>query len=248
MTSKPIKLIYDIETAPCLVTVWGLKQDGYISPGNIERDKYIICASWKEHAKAKTYKACVTSKHPQDDKKVVQALHSALSNADEIIHHNGDSFDLPTLRDRAIYHGLGPLPPVVQTDTKKIAKSLFRFTSNSLDYLGKYLGVGNKIKTDYDLWKECVKGNQKALNYMQDYNVQDVLLLERVYNKLVAWAPAKLNHNLFTAEDGCPSCSSLDIQKRGVSYTRTGVKQRYVCKECGHWSTGVSVAVKGVLR
>jgi hypothetical protein len=246
--SKPKRTVWDLETSPCVVTNWGLWADRGIPHGNIIQERYIICGAWKQKGKSKAYSVRVTSKHPQEDKVVVKVLHSMLCDTDEIIHHNGDSFDLPTFRDRALFHGLGPIPPVIQTDTKKIAKSLFRFTSNRLDYLGNYLGVGKKIETNYKLWQDCMAGDEKALNKMQTYNIEDVHLLDRVHDKLEAWAPATLNFNVvLNRADGCPRCGDTHLVLRGDGYNRTGSYDRYQCSK-GHWSRGPNKSIKGVLR
>ena len=58
--------------------------------------------------------------------------------------------------------------------------------------MGEYLGVGNKIKTEFDLWKDIILGNDKvAMTKMIDYCKEDVRLLERVYNKLRDYCPPK---------------------------------------------------------
>jgi predicted RNA-binding Zn-ribbon protein involved in translation (DUF1610 family) len=146
---------------------------------------------------------------------------------------------------RAIYYGLPPVPPVVQIDTYKIAKSKFKFNSNRLDYLGQYLKVGRKMHTSHDLWDGCMKGDPKALAKMAKYNQQDVRLLERIFLKLRIYVPAKFNVNTLSGQNDCPRCGGLVIS-RGYSTTATGRKPRYQCKECGGWSTGTPEQLKTI--
>ena len=70
-------------------------------------------------------------------------------------------------------------------DTLKMARAGFKFNSNKLDYMGDYLGLGQKIKTEFNLWKDItLKNCPIAMNKMVKYCKRDVTLLEEVYNKL----------------------------------------------------------------
>ncbi len=203
----------------------------------------MICAAWKWLNKPRVYSASVLDNpeyfaaDPTDDYEVIAKLHEVLSEADAIIAHNGDKFDLKKFNARALYHGFDPISPLVQIDTLKIAKAHFKFTWNALDYLAKYLGVGKKIKTDVDLWLDCLAGKRSAIKKMVKYNKYDVVILEAVYNILAPYAPSKLNLNLFTDKRVCPHCGTDDMQKRGFRYTRTNKWQRLQCNECYSWSS-----------
>ena len=54
-----------------------------------------------------------------DDYHVVKTIRDTLADADMIIHHNGDRFDIRKINARLIYHGLYPLPKLVALDTLK---------------------------------------------------------------------------------------------------------------------------------
>ena len=75
-----------------------------------------------------------------------------------------------------------------------------------------------------------------AWKVMEKYNKQDVLLLEKVYQRLLPWiGKAHPNRNLYDGK-GCSVCGSHKLQKRGFAYTVTGTFQRYQCTDCGSWS------------
>jgi hypothetical protein len=245
--SKPRVILWDIETVGNVLHAHSLRTDGSpIYYGNILSERYIVCGSWKELSTGKAKSVSVLDNPAslvgtydfKDDYYVVKKLHEVLSGVDAIIHHHGDRFDLPRLNARIIYHGLTPLPPIVTIDTLKLARKTFDFNSNRLDYLGRFLGVGNKIKTDNDLWLECLRGDEKAIRRMVKYNVQDVLLLERVYNKLAPYVPARINRALYGSMVTCPNCGVNDVQRRGDALTKGGLKPRYSCNACSSWSTG----------
>ena len=52
------------------------------------------------------------------------------------------------------------------------------FTSNRLDYLAEFLGVGRKIEADYGMLMNTMQGDAVTLKKMVKYNKQYVVLLE----------------------------------------------------------------------
>lgn len=236
-------IIWDIETSPLLVTSWGIFKP-YLTHDNIERNGNILTATWKVVGEKKVHAVSVKSTSPTDDKELVQVLCAALSEADVIVAHNGDAFDRAWLNARIAFHNLQPLPPIRSVDTLKVARTQFRFTSNRLDYLGKYLGLGEKIHTSYSLWKDVLAGDERALARMVRYNVQDVLLLEKIYLRLRPFMLHHPNQSLVNETTGtCPVCGSGHVHKKGVRILATTTRQRYQCQnpECGAWSYGAKM-------
>lgn len=225
---KPKIILWDIETSLMKVASFTLYPE-YISHENILEDWHIICGSWLELGNKNPQ---VISTYNEDDKKVAKKLRDVLYNADLIIAHNGDKFDLRKLNTRLIYHGLEPLPPIRSVDTLKEARRIAYFTSNKLDYLGTFLGVGKKIETSKGLWIKALNGNKTAIKEMAKYNKQDVLLLRDIYLKLLPY----IKHPIVYDEHSCPNCGSYKLQKRGFQKSRVTQYQRYQCQDCGSWS------------
>jgi hypothetical protein len=236
--NKPKILVWDLETGFNKAAIFSLFSK-WTPPSNILQERYIICGGYKELDSDKTH--CISvidditrfGNDPADDKYVVEKLHAVLSSADVLIAHYGDSYDIKYFNTRALFHGLPPLPNVITIDTLKIAKNKFMFNSKKLDYLGQFLGCGKKIETNNQLWHDCLNGDVGAVQKMNEYNIQDVDLLEEVYKKLAPYAPAKMNYNIFN-RDACPSCGSININKKGFVFTRVNKYQGYLCKSCGH--------------
>lgn len=176
-------LLYDIEVSYGLARVW---RPGYkirVGYNDFEIQPKIICISWKWHNSNEVF--TVDWGVEKDDKELLKTFIKELNKADFIVAHNGDKFDLPWIRTRALYHRLPMLPKYKSVDTLKIARYTHKFPSNRLDDLANYLGLGRKIKTDMDLWIDTVsKGDYKALNKMVEYCEQDVFVLEEVYDIL----------------------------------------------------------------
>jgi DNA polymerase elongation subunit (family B) len=183
----------------------------------------------------KTYK-----KDKENDKELVKKLHDLMSKADVICAHNGDNFDIKKSNARFIYHGLTPPPPHKTVDTLKVARKHFSFNSNRLNDLCTYLGIGQKVETGgFKLWKGCMNGDMKSWKKMCAYNKQDVVILEKLYLKLLPWIENHPNMNLYNNTDKkCPNCGSSSLQKHGIAFKRSMKYVRYQCNQCGAWSKG----------
>ena len=233
--------LWDIETAPNLSWIWGKWEQNALDtqvPG------YFLCFAWKwlDEAKITTYalpdypafKRC-----KEDDKALIKQLWRLLDEADIVIAHNGDAFDIKKANARFLSYGLPPPSPYKTIDTLKIARRYFKFDSNKLDDLGKSLGVGRKLPhTGFHLWRGCMAGDEKSWTLMRKYNAQDVKLLERVYERLKPWAQNHPDLRIYEDRAGCPSCLSPQVQRRGFRIALKKKRQSYHCQNCGHWFCG----------
>jgi predicted RNA-binding Zn-ribbon protein involved in translation (DUF1610 family) len=89
------------------------------------------------------------------------------------------------------------------------------------------------------LWVKCMNGDKKAWKTMEEYNIQDVILLEKLYKKLLPWIKSPINLNIMKKDRNgfdCPTCGKASLISKGFSYTTTGAYQRYHCKACGAFS------------
>ena len=230
--TEPRILFLDIETSYISVVGFQLNMD-YVSPSNILEDWRIICAAWKWQGQKKVH----ASWDIEDDLQVCIDLRDAIAKADMVVHHNGDKFDMKKLNARLIKHGIDPFPTVVSVDTLKVARKEFKFTSNRLDYIGKYLGCGGKIVNEPGLWRKVYEGDEAALKRMVRYNKRDVTLLEEVYEIM---RPYITNHPKLIPSTNearrCQGCGSASINLRGYAIKRSGLKyQKYQCQSCGMW-------------
>lgn len=160
-----------------------------------------------------------------------------LEKADIRVAHNGDEFDEKKLNARLIVHGVDRLCPAATVDTKKAAKRYTKFVSNSLADLGQQLNLGSKASTGgFELWEKCMAGDKKAFARMKKYNIQDVVLLEKVYNKLLPLMDRHPNLSILRGyKNGCPMCGSLDVASRGVRANARGLSTQMHCGSCKGW-------------
>jgi hypothetical protein len=81
---------------------------------------------------------------------------------------------------------------------------------------------------------------------MKEYNIQDVLLLEKLYKRLLPWIKQPINLNIMMKDRNgfnCPTCSKPSLLSKGFRYTTTGAYQRYQCKSCGAYSTDTRTVI-----
>tara|TARA_R110000772_G_scaffold54130_1_gene123500 strand:+ start:7254 stop:8189 length:936 start_codon:yes stop_codon:yes gene_type:complete len=188
-------LIYDIETSYNIGKFWRAGYNLNINPQDIIHERAIICVSYKWKGEDTTY--TIKWDDNQDDKFLVEQFIEVLNEADLIVAHNGDRYDLKFIKTRALKHGLPMLLNYPQFDTLKVAKKKFMFNSNKLDYIAEYLGFGNKNKTSMKLWDDIIlRKCPKAMSEMIEYCEKDVDLLEKVYDKLVSWEAPKLHQGV----------------------------------------------------
>jgi DNA polymerase elongation subunit (family B) len=229
-------LLLDIETSPNTAHVWGLWQQN-VSLNQLLESSYTMCYSAKWLGEKQIYFDSVQKSTSQS---MLEGIHGLLEDADAVVHYNGTKFDMPTLNKEFLVHNMTPPPPVKQIDLLRVVKSQFRFPSNKLDYVAQRLGLGQKNHHEgHTLWIKCMAGDKKAWKVMEEYNIQDVILLEKLYKKLLPWIKTPLNLTVMKDRDGflCPTCGKPGLISKGYRYTTTGAYQRYQCKSCGAHST-----------
>jgi hypothetical protein len=233
-------LFLDIETFPNVAYVWGKYQQDVI---RYRQQSCIACfvAKWLDgEVIAKSlldYPDYVAGSY--DDLRLVLELWKLFNEADGIVAHNGRDFDIKVCNARFIYHVLTPPSPYKTIDTKDVVKKVARFNSNKLDDLGQLLGIGKKVKTDFDLWEGCINGDRKSWARMLRYNTHDVLLLEKLYKRMLPWISNHPNRTLYDERSLCPKCGSRRTVYRGSSITSTASYQTFQCKDCGGWGRSI---------
>ncbi len=174
--------------------------------------------------------------HARDDKALLQDLWTYLNDAEVIVAHNGQAFDVRTINARFAKHNIRPPSPYRVVDTLKQARRIAAFDSNRLNDLGTYLNIGEKLRTGgADLWFDCMAGVPAAWRHMKKYNAQDVILLEKLYLRLLLWMFSHPNMANGYGPGLCPKCGSSQITQQGWRRNATTAYQRFQCSSCGAW-------------
>lgn len=232
----PKILIFDIETAPMQAFVWKRYKEN-ISLEQTISESFMLCWSAKWLYSEEVLGDALTSMEAlvEDDSRIVLSLYNLICQADIIVAYNGRNFDIPYMNQRFLDYSLPPYPPVQVIDPYETAKSVFRFSSNKMDNIATQLGLQNKIKTDFDLWKGCILGEEKYLRDMLKYNKQDVVVLEEIYCRILPWIKNHPNiSNYFDDKHRCVKCGSENIAKiNRYFYTPSGKYELFRCRDCG---------------
>ena len=233
---------------PNLTRTWGKWQQDTIWN---ERDWYLWSVAYKWLDEKKIYFYDLPSfklykKDKYSDEELTKKLWELFDEADVVVAHNGNAFDVKKANALFLRHHLLPPTPYKQVDTKLVAKRYFKFDSNKLDDLGNFLKIGRKLpNSGKDLWRGCEQGDKKSWNEMRKYNIQDVALLEKIYLRLLPYMTNHPNINLYAnSVYNCPNCGSNQTQKRGYRRTRVSIFQQYQCQSCGAWSSAENVNSK----
>ena len=228
-------ILLDIETAPTTAYVWGLYQQN-VNTSHIIQSGYILCwaAKWLDSDEL-MFDSLSKSGH----EKMLERMHKLLNQADAVVHYNGLKFDIPTLNKEFVKCGMKPPSPYKNIDLYQAVKRIFRFESNKLDYVAESLGLGNKVQhRGFELWIDCMRGDKEAFREMEDYNRQDVVLLEKLYKHVLPWLNNHPNKAIHDDAKCCPNCGSTRYQRRGRTITKAQSYKRYQCQSCGHWFKG----------
>lgn len=230
-------LAFDIETKPNTVYTWGLF-DQNVGLNQISIPGAVICWSAKWLGKRDIMFA--SDFHDGHDE-MVRKCWELFNEADVIVHYNGKSFDVPWMNAEFIQLGLTPPAPFQQIDLYSAMKKC-KFPSRKLEYISKAIGIGRKNKHEgFPLWVRCMEGNDAAWERMKRYNMQDVRLVERLYDRVLPWIPSIPSHATYNVNKACPACGSKNLSPRGTAYTALSQYQRYVCDDCGKWSRDTHV-------
>ena len=216
-------LIYDIETSYNIGKFWRAGYNLNINPGDIIHERAIICISYKWLGEEQVYN--LTWDKNQCDKFLLEQFIPILDEADMIVAHNGDRYDLKFIKTRALKHNLKMLINYKQFDTLKVAKAKFMFNSNKLDYISKFLGAEGKISTEMKLWDDIIlRKCPKALIQMLDYCDEDVRQLEVVYNALVSWENPKFHIGVMNGgtKQTSPITGNVNIEQVKQMTTNSG--------------------------
>ena len=250
VTHMPNILIVDIETSPLKAYVWRLwKQDIYLD--QLISDWFCLAwsAKWLNHPETMSEVLTPEEVAQENDKRIMKKLWDLLNDADIVVAHNGNSFDIPKIKSRFLLNDLPPTSFYHQIDTKVVAAKEFGFSSNKLDALAKHFNLPLKMDTDFKLWARCMNGEDEALKYMEEYNRYDVQLLEKVYLRLRPWIKNHPNVTLYDDKNPnrCPSCGGVHLYKEDYYYTSVGKFQVYRCQDCGALSRDRKAIKRGIV-
>lgn len=248
---QPKVLVFDIETSPLEVYVWGTR-DQNVALNQIKKDWHVMAfaAKWLGRPNSEMiYRDQRNAKPLDNDKALLQDIWKLLDEADIVVTQNGKKFDSRKLNARFILNGMRPPSRYRHLDTYQILSKVADFTSDKLEYYAskinkKYKKLSHKKYPGQVLWTECLKGNPDAWKHMKTYNIHDVLSTEELYMNVRAWAPesAPKVFNVTDAAKECGTCGHKGQMKEGaLRKSKTHYYRQHSCLNCGSWQQGEKV-------
>lgn len=206
---------------------------------------HIICIGYKWANEPKAHVMSILDypgKFANDDKLLLKAFEKVYNQADIVVHHFGEYFDIPFLQTRRLIHGLHPMPETTMVDTWRICKKRLKFGSNRLQRVLEVLGCPiEKTPVKLSVWSLARLGHKKSIDYVIDHCLKDILVLEWVYNKIKSvWTPHPAL--VINSDDKyCRFCKEYSGISNGFRPAKTHVYRRMGCKKCGFSWKGAKI-------
>lgn len=229
-------LFLDIETAPLRAFVWSRwKQNVGLSQTISEWFMISWSAKWVNDDYVYSDVLSPREAIEEDDKRICNSLWYILNEADTVVTHNGISFDHKRINTRFLLNDLMPTKPFRIIDTLRVIKDNFAFSSNKLDNLLIQFNLPRKLHTNFELWSDCLAGSLEALTEMETYNKNDVVTLEKAFDKLKPWIknfPNYVLYNELSDAMACPTCGNTHLSDIGYYTTGVSKYKMYRCDNC----------------
>ena len=232
--------VIDIETKPLKSWHWGLFKQ-FISLDQIIEHGGLLCFAVKTIGDEETQ---FYSEWDLGYDKLIREAYRVVEETDVMITYNGERFDMKKLNAEFVQKGLPKPPPYKHVDLFKENKKNFSFPSGKLDYMAQRIVDDAKTPHQgFQLWIDCMAGDEDAQALMEEYNRQDVILTEKIYLDHLSWWHYQPHMSTFMESiDGCPKCGSQKMQQLKAGVVRTALQQYqlFQCQECQSYARGDS--------
>lgn len=224
--------------------------DENIPISRVKKHSHLLTAAWATNdGEVESIRITPEDVKTSNDFAVVVKMIEMINSCDVLVSYNGKRFDLKLLNTRAIFWGLPPITTKKHIDLFEQAKKSFKFPSNSMQNVSKYLGLDGKIETGQTmLWERCANYDNKevcsqALEEMETYNRQDIEATRDLHKRLQGWGKNTPNiGTIAKSKDGveglrCTHCGSSDVAKIVIDgevkkgYTSVSSFDLYRCNE-----------------
>ena len=256
MAAKARILCYDLETPPYQAWVWGCGEQ-YVRHNQLvkEHDQPgIICVTYCWMDENKPAQCIDWGYEEQDSSRVVEEFDKIIRTADFTIGKNSDRFDTKVLNAVRMLNGLPGFPEWMgyKDDLEKQMRKYFKLPSQSLDYISGQLGLGGKIKMEFQDWIDIVEKNEngrKALAKMIKYGKKDCTDTRTLWNRLSEHFDSKWNQAKFQGDSlACKhmDCGSSNLTNRGSPrLVGATMYQEWRCLDCHRYAGRTTISKNG---
>lgn len=124
------------------------------------------------------------------DRRIMKSLIKELQNYDLIVTYYGTGFDIKFMRTRAMILGLPGFPEfgtLKHFDVYYAVRNKMCLYSNRLAVATQALGIEGKTPLPASIWGPARLGYKEALADIKVHNVEDVKILEDLYNEILPY-------------------------------------------------------------
>lgn len=124
------------------------------------------------------------------DKRVTKNLVDEINKYDILVTYYGTGFDVPFMRTRSLLweYDFPVYGQVYHFDLYYRVRNLLQLHRNSLDAATRFFEIEGKNHLDIDTWHKAAYGHKASLAYVLDHNVNDVIILEGLFDKLEVYS------------------------------------------------------------
>jgi len=131
----------------------------------------------------------ITKKELMDgtlDKRLVQDCINDMFKFDKLIGYYSTKFDIPFIRTRALDWGIEfpEYDTLNHKDVYYMVRAKLSLHRNRLENACEIMGITGKNHIKREYWVKALTGDKKSLDYILDHNERDVVILEKLYNKM----------------------------------------------------------------
>ena len=199
-----------------------------------------ICAAWKWYDSEHVEFASEWEVGGYDG--FMRRVWDVFDQADLIIGHNADRFDVRHLLGGWAEMGLPAPSPYKVIDTLKIARATFAYESNTLDALNKRLGIDAKTdKYDVKIARAAVNGDKEAQDTLAAYNRGDIVASEALFDRLRPFSKGIPHLGMWSDDElACPSCGSTMTATGKTVHANVQRYEHLTCPNCGNHARGTT--------
>ena len=150
---------------------------------------YMLCYCIKRQSGEVLKRPIRTSeiKSHRYDKRLCEQFLEDVKEFDRVVTYYGSRYDVPFLRTRCLYWNLDfpPMGTMFHTDLYYAVRNKLRLYRNRLETACDMFSIESKgHRLTPSVWMDAQTGDQKAIDFVLQHNIEDVVSLEALWEKL----------------------------------------------------------------
>jgi len=121
------------------------------------------------------------------DKALCQQFLEDINEFDRFVTYYGTGYDIPFIRTRCLTHNLDfpPIGSLFHSDLYYSVRGKLRLYRNRMEVACQQFGIESKgHRLNPSVWMDAQAGSKKAVAWVLEHNIEDVVSLEALWDKL----------------------------------------------------------------